>query len=223
MAKHWVFDLDNTLYPVATGIAEQCDLLIVQFLQQVYGVDKEQARARQLQLRAEHGTTLRGLMTTRGIAAADFLAFEDELDYSPLQPDPRLIAAIGGLPGRRFVFTNGSAAYARRVLGLLGLDTLVDGVWGIDSGGYVPKPWHESYERCFRGLGIEPMGSVFVDDLARNLEVPKRLGMTTVLVDINAPETRSDSTDHEHVDVWTRDIAEWLTCAQEAVDKPPVA
>ncbi|WP_328989672.1 hypothetical protein OG394_25875 [Kribbella sp. NBC_01245] len=67
------------------------------------------------------------------------------------------------------------------------------------------------------------MGGVFVDDLARNLEVPKRLGMTTVHVDINAPETRSDSTSHDHVDVWIRDVADWLTCAQEPVDKPSVA
>lgn len=220
MVKHWVFDLDYTLYPASTGMAEQVNRRIVQFLQKVYDVDEEQARARQLQLCAEHGTTLRGLMTTEGIAPADFLAFEEAIDYSPLEPDPRLIAAMSGLPGKRFVFTNGSAAYGRRVLGLLGLDTVVDGVWGIDSGGYVPKPWQESYERCFRGLGIEPLGGVFVEDKARNLEVPKRLGMTTVLVDINAPETRSDSTDHEHVDVWTRDVAEWLTCAQEPVDKP---
>ncbi|KAK0340881.1 hypothetical protein LTR94_028709, partial [Friedmanniomyces endolithicus] len=40
---------------------------------------------------------------------------------SPLVPDPDLPRLLAALPGRKLVFTNGDAPYARRVLERLGL------------------------------------------------------------------------------------------------------
>src|SRR3546814_9990701 len=52
---------------------------------------------------------------------SDFLDFVHDVDLTVLDADPLLVAAIAGLPGRKFIFTNGDAPYAMRVLDRLGL------------------------------------------------------------------------------------------------------
>lgn len=208
MPTQWVFDLDNTLYPATTGLLDQGNRGILRFLEQWYAVDTDAARDIQRELCAEHGTTMRGLMLTQGVDPHHFLTFEEALDYSVLQPDPALAAALARLPGRRLVMTNGSRAHAERALQLLGLTALFDGAWGVDSGDFTPKPWPESYDQCFAALAVDPEGAVFVDDLERNLVAPKSLGMTTVHVTTDARPARAPA---GHVDHVTRDLAGWLT------------
>ena len=206
MPRHWIFDLDNTLYPPAVGIATQCNARIVLFLQQLYGIEPVAARHKQRELIARHGTTLRGVMSSMGVDPAEFLAFEEDLDYSGLQPDAALRDALLDLPGQRIVFTNGSVSYATRLIQLLDLTEAVDGMWGIDSADFTPKPWEEAYRQCFDRYDVEASDAVFFDDLARNLEVPKRLGMHTVWVAPDEAEQQAPL----HVDVVASDVLSGL-------------
>jgi putative hydrolase of the HAD superfamily len=178
----WVLDLDDTLYPATNGLADQMKALIREDLSAHFGTDEAGARRIQSELIAAHGTTLRGMMTTRGVDAADFLAFERRIDYSVLRADALLAEAIAALPGRKFVFTNGSAYHAEQALGRLGLSAHFDGVFDILAGELVPKPYPDCYHRFVERFAIEPGRAAFFDDLAVNLTVPEQLGMATVLV-----------------------------------------
>nr|WP_202886029.1 pyrimidine 5'-nucleotidase [Kribbella sandramycini] len=178
----WILDLDNTLYPPSTGLADQMNQRIRAYLANLFGTDEAGAVRLQRELVAEHGTTLRGLMNTRGIDPHDYLAWEHTIDYSVLTPDPALGTALAALPGRRLLFTNGTAYHAEQALGRLGLAPAFDGVFDILAGQLVPKPYAASYERFVEQFAVEPGRAVFCDDLAVNLEVPERLGMATVWV-----------------------------------------
>jgi putative hydrolase of the HAD superfamily len=178
----WVLDLDNTLYPPSTGLGDQMNGRIREYLSEYFGTDEVGARRIQSELVTAHGTTLRGLMTDEGIEAADYLAFEHRIDYSVLRPDALLVEAIAALPGRKFVFTNGSAYHAEQALPRLGLGEHFDGVFDILAGQLIPKPYPESYRRFVEQFSIDPARAAFFDDLAVNLTVPEELGMATVLV-----------------------------------------
>lgn len=178
----WVLDLDNTLYPPSTGLADQMNHRIREYLSNHYKTDEAGARRIQSELVAAHGTTLRGLMTTEGIEAADYLAFEHHIDYSVLRPDGALAAAIATLPGRKFVFTNGSAYHVEQALDRLGLTGHFDGTFDIVAGDLIPKPYPESYQLFSTKFGIDPSRTAFFDDLAVNLDVPEQLGMATIWV-----------------------------------------
>ncbi|MEU4396423.1 pyrimidine 5'-nucleotidase [Kribbella sp. NPDC023855] len=178
----WVLDLDNTLYPPASGLADQLNAGIREYVGNYFGTDEAGARRIQAELIAAHGTTLRGLMTTEGIEAADYLAFERRMDYSVLRPDPLLVDAIAALPGRKFVYTNGSAYHAEQALPRLGLADHFDDVFDILAGELIPKPYPQSYQRFVERFSIDPRRAAFFDDLAVNLTVPEELGMATVLV-----------------------------------------
>jgi putative hydrolase of the HAD superfamily len=62
------------------------------------------------------------------------------IDFTVLSPDPALRAGIARLPGRRVVYTNGSAPYAERVIEARGLTGLFDAVYGVENAGFHPKP-----------------------------------------------------------------------------------
>ena len=204
----WIFDLDNSLYPASCNLFELMELKMGSYIQQLLGVDAEEARRVQKRYFHEHGTTLAGLMLSHGIDPHDFLDFVHDIDLARVTADPELVAALDRLPGRKFVFTNGDEAYARRVLDRIGLANAFDGMHDIHAMNYVPKPDPSSYAALCERHGIEPKRALFVDDMARNLAPAKALGMVTVWLD-NGSEQVGDAA-ADHVDFVAPDIGAWL-------------
>jgi len=178
----WVLDLDNTLYQPQVGLADQMNVRIRAYLANLFGTDETEALRLQKQLVADHGTTLRGLMTTRSIDPHDYLAWEHTIDYAVLRPDPVLAEVLSGLPGRRYLYTNGSAYHAEQALGRLGLTDCIDGVFDILAGDLIPKPYAESLDAFLELYGVDPARAAMFDDLEVNLTLPHERGMTTVWV-----------------------------------------
>ena len=178
----WVFDLDETLYPPATPLFPQIEARMTAWIERVLGVDRAEADRLRARWWHDHGTTLAGLMREHGQDPAPFLADVHDVDLTVLAPDPALRAALAALPGRRVIFTNGTAPYAERVLAARGLDGLWDAVHGIEHAGHVPKPEAAAYAAVFARDGLDPARSAMFEDTARNLVVPHALGLETVHV-----------------------------------------
>jgi putative hydrolase of the HAD superfamily len=179
----WVLDLDNTLYPAGSALSAQVNDGILASLAEIYETDRGGAVQIQAELIAAHGTSLRGAMTTRNIDPHEFLSFERRIDYTVLTPDPALAKALSALPGRRYVYTNGSAYHAAQALRQLGLTACFDGVFDILAGDLIPKPYEESFDAFLTRFTVDPGRAAMFDDLPVNLEVPRARGMATILVD----------------------------------------
>jgi len=207
--ESWIFDLDNSLYPASTDLFALIDRRMGDYIMQLVGCDAVEARRVQKSYFHEHGTTLAGLMKTHGTDPHDFLEFVHDIDLARLSADPRIVAALDRLPGRKFVFTNASEGYARRVLDRLGLANAFDGLHDIHAMDYVPKPHPDAYAALCARYGIDPRRALFVEDMARNLKPAKALGMTTVWVD-NGSEQAGRGADAAFIDYRTDDIGLWL-------------
>ena len=205
----WIFDLDNSLYPASTNLFELIDVRMGEFIAQLLGCDRIEARAVQKGFFRDHGTTLAGLMKEHGVDPRAFLDYVHDIDLARLSADPRVVAALDRLPGRKLVFTNGDETYARRVLDRLGLANAFDGVHDIHAMDYVPKPHPGAYAAMCERWSIDPARALFAEDMARNLVPAKQLGMTTVWVD-NGSEQASHETDLAFIDYRIADIADWL-------------
>ncbi len=72
--------------------------------------------------------------------------------------------------------------YAREVLKNLGLLDVFDEIYGIEDATYVPKPFPEAFEIIFSKANIVHNRSAMFEDEVRNLEVPYKLGLKTILV-----------------------------------------
>ena len=223
----WVFDLDNTLYPAECDLFAEIDLRMTTFVSKVLALPRDEARTVQKQYYATYGTTLSGLMHVNQIEPADFLHYVHDIDLSPLPDLPGLRTAIEALPGRKFVYTNGSRRHAERVTEKMGLSHLFHDSFGIEDAQYTPKPKQGSYDR-FCGLhGVDPKQAIFFEDLARNLLPAKDMGFTTVLVHSEKdwshepvearPATLEDilkDDGPDHIDYVTGDLAAFLEKAR---------
>ena len=212
----WIFDLDNTLYPASCRLFDQIHARMTQFITDRLGLSPEAALSLQKAHFRDHGTTLRGLMTEHGVDPDRFLDYVHDIDHTPVPANPALASALERLPGRKLVFTNGTVAHAEKVMARLGVTGHFHGIFDIVHADYIPKPALGPYEKFARDHAIEPCRAAMFEDIARNLEVPHRLGMTTVLVchasneDAEFLNRRHGDGDPDFVDYVTEDLAGFL-------------
>jgi putative hydrolase of the HAD superfamily len=191
----WVFDLDNTLYPPQMRLFDQIEVKMTAWVMKNLGLPQERANALRADYWTTYGTTLAGLMTEHGIDPTDYMADVHDIDFSVLQPDPVLATRIRNLPGRRIIFTNGDAPYARKVVSARGLDGLFDAVYGVEHAGFRPKPEAAAFETVFAADGFDRTCAAMFEDDARNLAVPHAMGLRTVHI---APEAQPAGHIHHH-------------------------
>jgi putative hydrolase of the HAD superfamily len=206
----WIFDLDNTLYPARCNLFAQVDRRIGQFIEGRLGLDPVTARQLQKRYFHEHGTTLAGLMAHHAVDPEGFLSFVHDIDVTPVPPSPALNEVLARLPGRKFIFTNGSTAHADRVMARLGVAHHFEGVFDIIAADYRPKPDPATYDSLIRRHGIDANRAAMIEDLPRNLRPAANLGMTTVLV-LTGEEWAETDAAGDHIHHVTDDLVGWLT------------
>ena len=207
--RDWIFDLDNCLYPASTGLFALIDERMGAYIQRLLDCDPDEAKRVQKAHFHEHGTTLAGLMQEHGVDPTDFLEDVHAIPLDRVQCDERLGRLLARLSGRRFVFTNGDAPYARRVLERIGVHGHFDELHDIHASSYRPKPDPHGYELLCERFGIDPRRALLADDMVQNLAPAKALGMTTVWVD-NGSERGDHGYDEAVVDHRITNVSEWL-------------
>ena len=199
----WVFDLDNTLYPPEARLFAQIEVKMTEYVMRTLGVDRGEANRLRDHYWQLYGTTLAGLMHEHGLDPMPYLAEVHDISFDSLSPDPALRSAIDDLPGRKIVFTNGSAPYAQRVLSARGLSGLFDGVFGVEDAEFHPKPEPQAFETVFAKAGIRPPQAAMFEDDPRNLAAPHAMGMRTVHV-------AADPAPAAHIQHHTNDLTGFL-------------
>ena len=207
--ENWIFDLDNCLYPASSGLFTLIDERMGAYIQRLLSVDAVEARRVQKAHFHDHGTTLAGLMIHHGVDPHDFLGDVHAIPLDRIVPNPSLARDLARLPGRKIVFTNGDAPYARRVLDAIGIGEQFEDLHDIHAAELHPKPDVHGYRLLLDRFGIEPARTVMVEDMAQNLVPAKKLGMTTVWVD-NGSERGNHGHHPDYVDFSIGDVGEWL-------------
>ena len=178
----WIFDLDNTLYPWRSGLFNQVDTNMTQYVAQYLQLHLEDARHVQKLLFCYYGTTLRGLMQLYKMPPEPFLSFVHKINLSCLEADQALDHALGRLPGRKMIFTNATSQHSRNILDHLGFSRHFEAIFDIADAQYLPKPDPCSYQLLVDKFALDPAKTIFFDDIAQNLRPAHDLGMMTVHV-----------------------------------------
>ncbi|HLK24765.1 MAG TPA: pyrimidine 5'-nucleotidase [Caulobacteraceae bacterium] len=205
----WLFDLDNTLYPVGNAFMAAIEQRMTGFVARELALSWDDAWRLQKRYLHEHGTTLAGLMANHGIDPQGYLDEVHDVSLDALEPDPRLRQALARLRGRRLVFTNGDARHAARVLDKLALSDQFEAVFHIAAADYVPKPHPDTFARMIAAHAIDPRETCFFEDSEKNLAPAAALGMTTVLVGPHASACTSAFVQHR-----TASLADFLAAAR---------
>ncbi|KAJ4979186.1 hypothetical protein NE237_009966 [Protea cynaroides] len=125
-----LFDLDDTLYPLNSGLAAACRKNIEDYMDQKLGIEKSKISEMCNLLYKTYGTTMAGLRTIGyDFNYNDYHSFvHGRLPYEKLKPDPVLRNLLLSLPLRKVIFTNADRVHAAIVLGKLGLEDCFEGV-----------------------------------------------------------------------------------------------
>lgn len=180
--NHWIFDLDNTLYPPAAALFDQIEVRMTDFVARALNVGQAEANLLRHQYWRQYGTTLSGLMREHGVDPEPYLVEVHQIDLGHLEKAPDLREGIARLPGRKIVYTNGSAPYAERVVAARGLSGVFDALYGVEHADFHPKPDPRAFGAVFARDRLRPETAAMFEDDARNLAAPHRMGMRTVHV-----------------------------------------
>lgn len=180
----WLFDLDNTLHDASRHIFPRINQAMTDFIMRELALGEKEANRLRMDYWARYGATLTGLVRHHGVDPAHFL--RDTHHFPDLATILRCDRATGHLldrlPGRKVLFSNGPARYARAILRAMKIEHRFDAVFAIEHLQFRPKPQTPAYLKLLAELGVAARDCVLIEDTAANLKPAKALGMTTVWV-----------------------------------------
>lgn len=188
----WLFDLDNTLHDASHASYGGINEGMSAYIERTLGVTRHEADALRQGYWRRYGATLLGLVRHHGVRGEHFLHHAHVLPgleqrVRSNRHDDTMLRRLARAPhrcARLCVLTNAPAAYARRVLGALGLARHFDEVIAIEQmrmfGHWRPKPDARMLRALAARLRVHPSRCVLVEDTLEHLKSARRVGMQTV-------------------------------------------
>ena len=207
--SHWIFDLDNTLYPEDENIFPQVKKRIIEFISIEFQIDTVSANKKRKKLFNKYGTSLRGLMLENKINPEKFLEYVHDIDLSIIKKNLKLNSALKKINGKKYIFTNGSFKHAESVLQKLGIEKNFHSIHSIETSSYIPKPSKHAYEKMILKENIDVLRAIMFEDTNWNLQTAKMLGITTVL--ISSKNDLLENEKNDYIDYIITDLEEFLS------------
>ncbi|CAN4080671.1 unnamed protein product [Withania somnifera] len=125
-----LFDLDDTLYPLSTGLAASVRENIEDYMVEKLGIEQSKIAELGNLLYKNYGTTMAGLRAIGyDFDYDEYHSFvHGRLPYENLRADPVLRSLLLSVPIRKVIFTNADKVHALKVLNKLGLEDCFEGI-----------------------------------------------------------------------------------------------
>ncbi|XVF20025.1 hypothetical protein REPUB_Repub11eG0162500 [Reevesia pubescens] len=130
-----LFDVDDTLYSLSSGLSKACTKNIEEFMIQKLGIEGNKVSEINRVLYKNYGTSMAGLRAVGyNFDYDDYHNFvHGRLPYENLKPDPVLRSLLLSLPIRKVIFSNGEKVHVAKVLRKLGLEDCFERVISFET------------------------------------------------------------------------------------------
>ncbi|KAI2624378.1 pyrimidine 5-nucleotidase [Hypoxylon sp. NC1633] len=204
------FDIDNCLYPRSAKVHDLMADLIDKYFAAHLGLPDEEAIRLHQEYYRNYGLALEGLVRHHKIDPIEYNAKVD--DALPLEgvikPNPelrKLLEDIDTSKVKLWLLTNAYVNHARRVVRLVGIEDLFEGLTYCDYSEIpiICKPHKDMFAKAMREAGVERAEDCyFVDDSFGNISAAQKLGWASVhLVEegLPLPETQASRYQIRHL------------------------
>ena len=207
--KNFIFDCDGVLYQDLDAVFGQVSKRMTKYISEKLNLDLKKAKELQTNYFHKYNTSLNGLMIHHKVKPEEFLEYVHDINLDFMEKDLVLREELIKLDARKFVFTNGSNDHVKNVIKHVGIDGLFDGIFDIKDCNLIPKPSLEPYEKLVKKFDIIPEETIFIEDIAKNLEPAKKLGMKTVWL-INDEHWGKKDSDKDFIDLKIKNLSSFL-------------
>ena len=207
--KNFIFDCDGVLYQDLDAVFGQVSKRMTKYISEKLNLDLKKAKELQTNYFHKYNTSLNGLMIHHKVKPEEFLEYVHDINLDFMEKDLVLREELIKLDARKFVFTNGSNDHVKNIIKHVGIDGLFDGIFDIKDCNLIPKPSLEPYEKLVKKFDIIPEETIFIEDIAKNLEPAKKLGMKTVWLINNEHWGKKDS-DKDFIDLKIKNLSSFL-------------
>ncbi|KAJ4137274.1 putative suppressor of disruption of TFIIS [Fusarium equiseti] len=182
------FDIDNCLYSRNYKVLELMSARIDAYFKTHLGLSSDEAERLHKDYYQQYGQAIEGLVRDYQIDALDYNAkVDDALPLDDLiKPNPQLrkfLQDIDTSKVRLWLLTNAYVNHGRRVVKLLGVEDLFEGLTYCDYTKipFVCKPQKAMYEKAMKEAGVFDVSNCyFVDDSHKNVVGAERAGWTAI-------------------------------------------
>ncbi len=181
--QYVIFDLDNTLYPKESGLLNQVDRQIDQFINRKLGIPESKIPKLRNEYWKKYGTTLGGVVACHRTDPEEYINYTYNVKVSDyLKPDPALVKVLSELKMKKAVFSNSPLKYVEEVLEVLQIRGFFEKIFDIHFCNYLGKPNHSSYFKVLADLGVDGKECLFIDDTPVNVLGGEEAGMASILL-----------------------------------------
>ncbi|KAL6795169.1 pyrimidine 5-nucleotidase [Trichoderma sp. SZMC 28012] len=204
------FDIDNCLYPRSSKVQDLMAELIDKYFEEHLNLPWDDAVKLHQEYYKNYGLAIEGLVRHHQIDPLEYNTKVD--DALPLEgiikPNPelrQLLEDIDRSKVRVWLLTNAYVTHGKRVVKLLGIDDLFEGLTFCDYAEMplVCKPHPDMYRKAMKHAGVERVEDCyFVDDSFANCAAAKKLGWTAahlVEEDVPQPEVQASQYQIRHL------------------------
>lgn len=196
------FDIDNTLYSSKAGVNELMGKYIKSYIANTLSLDDESAEFLHKNYYRQFGLAIEGLVRFNHIDAMDYnKKVDDALPLDKiLKPDAllrQLLESVDRTKVKLWLFTNAYKNHGNRVIKLLKLEGIFDGMTFCDYAErpLICKPKSAMFAKAMKEAGVSDKNKCYyVDDSSLNCDAAVRIGWKhTIHFTENTPSTSGDS------------------------------
>lgn len=200
------FDIDNCLYQKSRNVHDHMALLINKFFINHLSITPEEALELHHRYYKDYGLAIEGLSRHHKVDPMEFnREVDDALPLDELlSPNPDLrkfLQSFDTSKVKLWLFTNAHVTHGKRVVKILGVDDLFEGMTYCDytQDPLVPKPLPGMFAKAEREAGATDRSKIyFVDDSHINCKHAHERGWKTVhLVEPDVPEPSTKACEHQ--------------------------
>ncbi|GAP89405.1 putative pyrimidine 5 -nucleotidase [Rosellinia necatrix] len=204
--KVFFFDIDNCLYPASAKVHHRMADLIHDYFERHLNLPRDEAVELHSKYYKKYGLAIGGLMRFHDV---DPLHFNSEVDDAlplddlirPRIDVVRLLQDVDRSKVKLWLFTNAYVNHARRVVKIMGIDHMFDGLTYCDytTLPFVSKPQEEMFAKAMMEAGAHDMEDCyFVDDNYYNCSMAEKLGWNSAhLVEDGVPVPAEKASKHQ--------------------------
>lgn len=181
--KVLIFDLDATLYYVGNKIEKLCDRKVISYIVKNLHLSEDKADSLVKSLREKYRYDSEAISDNYSLPQREFVEYICDVSTDDIYQDKELDAILKQISNAKYILTDSTQKHTKDVLTKMGVDkNNFIYIYDAHDMNYIFKYRKECFEKFLAKFSLQADDCIMFEDNAKNLEVAKSCGMTSIYI-----------------------------------------